>query len=264
MGWLGVCIPVVILGVEAGWEPLPEGGVEYIIQLEPELLETLRRGQSIRSDIRPELRDIRSYRIVVGEGPVPRELPQSAGNPPGAGLPGGSAGPGTSGAAQPEPPDVSAQSGPFGPPFGSADMREAAATPPEAEPRRLPVEPQGRPIGERPAAFLQQTGAAESSKTTASSEQARAQPPATQAAPPTLTVILLSIGLFASLGGNVYLGWIGWEARRRWRKLLEAADRPEVAAGPLPERASQARSEEPAAASAEPPETASGPNEQPA
>ncbi len=63
------------LGVDVGWQPLPGGGMEYIIQIEPELLEALRRGEAVVSLVPPQVRDIRQYRIVVGRGPVPRITP---------------------------------------------------------------------------------------------------------------------------------------------------------------------------------------------
>jgi hypothetical protein len=49
--------------------------MEYIIQLNPQTLETLRAGRALQSDILPGAGDVRSYRIVVGEGKLPREAP---------------------------------------------------------------------------------------------------------------------------------------------------------------------------------------------
>lgn len=68
------------IGVDVGWQPAPEGGLEYIIQIEPETLDQLRSGQEVVVGIRPELRDVRRYRIIVGDGPLPREAlrPQAA------------------------------------------------------------------------------------------------------------------------------------------------------------------------------------------
>ena len=36
-------------GINAGWERLPEGGMEYIIQLDPQTLEKLRVGTAIQA-----------------------------------------------------------------------------------------------------------------------------------------------------------------------------------------------------------------------
>lgn len=75
MNLLLACLAGATLGIESGWRPLPDGGTEYIIQLDPQTLETLRSGQAIQSDIPPEAGTVRSYRIVVGEGKLPRTSP---------------------------------------------------------------------------------------------------------------------------------------------------------------------------------------------
>jgi len=190
MYWLVMCVPGLTLGVDVGWQPLPEGGMEYIIQIEPELLEALGRGEQVQSDIPPQVGDVRAYRILVGNQPVPRKLPETApATPP---LPG------------PSSPGPSHTSGTPG------------------EPRPLPVDPQGHPITERPAAFLQTAGATPAEQPGPEKSAAEKSRADSHSPTPALPVVLLSIGLFASLGGNVYLGWIGWEARRRWRALLDS------------------------------------------
>ncbi len=69
-----ILLAAAALGIDFGWQPSDGGGLEYLIQIEPELLNALRAGEAIRSDLPPALRDVRSYRITVGRG----ELPQSA------------------------------------------------------------------------------------------------------------------------------------------------------------------------------------------
>lgn len=69
-----VCLGFLMVG-QVGWRPLPEGGIEYIIQINPELLALLQQGDAFCSDVPPELHDVRSYRIVCGSAPVPREYP---------------------------------------------------------------------------------------------------------------------------------------------------------------------------------------------
>src|SRR5262249_19811811 len=64
----------IALGVEAGWEPLPDGSHEYTIQIEPQLLDSLRNGQQIVSNVPPELHVTR-YRVTVG----PEKLAQISG-----------------------------------------------------------------------------------------------------------------------------------------------------------------------------------------
>ncbi|MFV2066679.1 MAG: hypothetical protein ACC645_06825 [Pirellulales bacterium] len=65
-------IALATVGVETGWQPLDRGGLEYIIQIEPSLLDALRSGEAITSEIPPAVEGVRRYRIVVGRDPVPR------------------------------------------------------------------------------------------------------------------------------------------------------------------------------------------------
>ncbi|MHC4177288.1 MAG: hypothetical protein ACYSWU_07270, partial [Planctomycetota bacterium] len=79
------CIAAVLLGIDAGWQPLPDGGMLYIIQIEPQLLETLSSGEPVQSDVPPYVKDVRAYRIMVGTGELPRQLPPEPIESPGGG-----------------------------------------------------------------------------------------------------------------------------------------------------------------------------------
>ncbi len=63
---------VVAVGVDVGWRELPDGGLEYIIQIDPSQLDSLRDGVPVLSSVPPGAR-VRSYRIVVGTDALPRE-----------------------------------------------------------------------------------------------------------------------------------------------------------------------------------------------
>lgn len=65
-------LALTALGIDVGWEPAPAGGWDYIIQVEPEALDALSRGVEIASDLPPEIRDVRSLRLRIGNRPVPR------------------------------------------------------------------------------------------------------------------------------------------------------------------------------------------------
>jgi len=65
------------LGIDYGYQPLPTGGVEYIIQIEPQLLAQVAQGKPIMSDV-PAGLDVRRFRIMVGTGQLPRELPPAS------------------------------------------------------------------------------------------------------------------------------------------------------------------------------------------
>ncbi len=148
-----VCLAATTMGIDYGWQQMPDGGgMQYIIQLDPQNLDALRDGQAIESDVPSAAGQVRSYRIVVGRKKLPQDTP-----PPS--LP-----PVTPGAA--------------------------------------------KPLAEHRATFIEPP-------TTAASPPS---PPAKTAEPekvekPWLPLTLTLLGLFASLGGNLYLGWIAWDAR---------------------------------------------------
>jgi len=59
-------------GIDAGWQPAPEGGVEYTLQLDEHAIATLKSGQTLFSDVMPDLRDVRKIRIVAGTNTLAR------------------------------------------------------------------------------------------------------------------------------------------------------------------------------------------------
>lgn len=72
MNGLLLLVAAAATGVDVGWQPLAGGGYEYIIQIEPQALAAMEQGRDLVSDLPPQLRDVRRYRITVGTGPVPR------------------------------------------------------------------------------------------------------------------------------------------------------------------------------------------------
>lgn len=68
MGGTIVCIAAVLLGIDARWPPLPDGGWQYVVQIEPQVLEQLESGaiESLESHVPPYLNDVRAYQIVIG------------------------------------------------------------------------------------------------------------------------------------------------------------------------------------------------------
>lgn len=58
------------VGVDTGWTKLDSGGYEYVIQITPEQLDSLRNGGEFGSDLPAGTGAIRSYKIVVGTGPL--------------------------------------------------------------------------------------------------------------------------------------------------------------------------------------------------
>jgi hypothetical protein len=66
-------VPAAARAVQFGWQPIPEGGVEYIVQVEPELLDAFRQG-GFSSDIPESMqRNLRRIRITVGNAKLPNQ-----------------------------------------------------------------------------------------------------------------------------------------------------------------------------------------------
>ena len=72
---LSLFIAAAAFGSDVGWQPLPNGGTEYIIQLNPYELDALRRGRPLQNDVPRNAGEVRAYRIVVGNEILPRVAP---------------------------------------------------------------------------------------------------------------------------------------------------------------------------------------------
>ena len=69
------------IGIDVGWQPVDEGGYEFLLQIEPEQLENLKSGEALTSDL-PELpgRVVRVH-WLVGTDPLPQiSLPAADSN----------------------------------------------------------------------------------------------------------------------------------------------------------------------------------------
>jgi hypothetical protein len=193
---------MVIVGINAGWQPLPEGGMEYIIQLDSQTLEALKAGEPIESDIQPSAGYVRSFKIILGTTKPPRISPP---------------------ATSIEPPSAKTSEHAQSP---SANLPETA-TPGQTSPspRTLLPDPTGKRLTASSAAFVEQ---GESSTKSEATLQNQSETKKEEPAKPWMPLILVSLGLFASLGGNVYLTWIFADLRRRYRASLSKISGPAV------------------------------------
>lgn len=191
-----VCALCMFLpGVDAGWTPHPDGGLEYIIQIEPELVERLSSGQGISSEMPNLPVPVRRFRFQVGDGPLPRDLgPAGTVVVPGAAapavaLPGvkqetSAARPVQGGLVQPPIPDPHAS---------VAAERAGAVALPERTAPSLPASPPGAPAASlpekpvvapptAPMSLGPPPGAPVAAETAAAAEKARAETWAAQRA----------------------------------------------------------------------------------
>lgn len=164
-----------------GWQRMPDGEMQYIIQLDPQRLDALRDGRPIESDIPPGAGNVRSYRIVVGRDKLPHDKP----------------------AAEPTPRATSQ------PLSDGAKLTMPKLSPPAEAPSSLPLltSEAARPLAER-TTYMDPKAIPETKSAAVN------LPAANEPEKPWLPLTLALLGLFASLGGNLYLGWIAWDATR--------------------------------------------------
>jgi hypothetical protein len=191
MHTLLLCLATAAVGGDVGWQRMPDGSVEYIIQIEPQALDSLRDGRAIQSDLHPNAAkagEVRSYRIVVGNKTLPRDPPA----PP----------------ATPKPPDK------------VADLR--LPDPKEIEggaPQSLPAETGAAARLARPTQYVEPGGTPSADK--AAGKVAETQPE--QPEKPWMALWGALLGLFASIGVNIFLGWIAWDCRRELLRTRTSA-----------------------------------------
>ncbi len=82
MNGIALLLSLAAVGVDYGWQPGPDGQLEYIVQIEPSLWDAMRSGREIASEIHPDARGVRRFRIRVGNDPLPRVGAVAAGATP--------------------------------------------------------------------------------------------------------------------------------------------------------------------------------------
>ena len=193
-GSLLLAAAVATLGSDYGWQPLAGGGVEYIIQIDPHIVDRLKEGIDITSDVPAEVKDIRSCRFTVGSGELPRINP---------------------GPVMPEPDEGL-------PSFASPDRPRRSEVPldtrPDGVPGRLP-ERGGSEDGVKPVGWLEET---EPKLVSPETVEPNPMPEENQPeAPSSWLLATLAIGLMSTSAGMVFTGWTAWDYRGRYRRVLE-------------------------------------------
>ena len=80
-GSLLLALAVAAVGSDFGWQPLPGGGLEYIIQIEPHLVDRLREGTDFVSYVPANVKNIRKCRFRVGSEKLPTVFDSPDGKP---------------------------------------------------------------------------------------------------------------------------------------------------------------------------------------
>jgi hypothetical protein len=181
-----VLLAASVLGVDAGWEPLPEGGHEYTVQIEPSLVARLQEGNDLLSEI-PAGISIRRVRITVGTGELARvNSPTPAESPP-----------------------VAAAKDP------AASPRGEPSAGPEIPANFVEGNSKAQPLatGQGEAGSEPQPHSAEKPRLDGGS----AIPGVSQ---PWVPFVVAAALLALSLAANFYLGWIAHTARSRYRDAV--------------------------------------------
>jgi hypothetical protein len=172
------------VGIDCGWQPLPDGGMKYIIQLEPDDLDLLRSGQKLESDIPASVKDVRGYQILVGKEKLIRLMPPSVSI-------------------------TETQKPALGPAFSDAAGKLPGST------------AQGKESLDQGAA--REAGARNIPAATVEPPLHSPDPPTAAPNKPWLPLTLISLLSFSLLAALIYLSWIHLELRARYRKLLETS-----------------------------------------
>jgi len=240
-----ILIALAALGVETGWQPLENGqGLEYIIQIDRQLFESLQQGDSLTSSLPEEVRNVRQYRIVVGNDRLPRKnlaAQRTSPETPTQTERAGSAM--TSEVDRPTTRSDVARRSPHAPQFPDAAASEFSQ---DSSSDSLPQAKAEDPIDTfpkepdrlRPAAHVEPvTSPAESEVSSATTSSAdlssggsepvspsdrSAEPAASQVPgnPQGNRVVLTTMGLFLSVILNLFLFWHLREAHRRYRETV--------------------------------------------
>lgn len=170
-----VLIAAATLGTDYGWQPLDDGQLEYIIQIDPAFVAAMQRGQDVTSELDPRIRGVRRFRIKIGSDPLPQVgvMPLIVDDPP-----------------KPLPNTTDG-----GKPIQtvSADERIGKNTNPENK----------------------------GNESDATSDESQTAPSSdTEPEKPWIWLTAALLGLFVSLGANVYLGWIMLAIRRQYHKVV--------------------------------------------
>ena len=215
-----------LMGLTDGWTVSPSGGITYIVQIEPGELEMFKRD-GIVSDIRPELRDIRTLNIIVGTAKLPHDkLPPAAASPAAEKLapPTPSPGPPRGDASKTSPPSISKRF-----PFSGAASELGKSTSDTTPGGSSKLEPESKTRSNE-AATERKTSPQKTEDRGTPSRQGTEKRSDTHEQTKSLAgkevpkpwgaLTAALVALCGSMAGNVYLGWITWETRKRYRNLL--------------------------------------------
>jgi hypothetical protein len=230
-------------GIQWGWEPNAGGGNTYIVQVEPELIDTFRE-HGFSSDVPPDLRDIRRIEIRVGADALPHQgetvlkvpdkVAGDATKPPrldaaaeAAAKHASSEEPHLADAAEPHLADAVEPPKNLPKAADVARLPHSAAKPAEQASSKK-AEPASNDGGSTNSANANAAEHDKSSSDSAKVAQAPRSPSEADALPrhepaetPSIPFLSAVGALVLSAAGNLYLGWAHLGTRRRYRDVVD-------------------------------------------
>lgn len=230
-----LCALMLVAAIDYGYEPMENGGIRYLIRIEPHMVDLLNRGQVFGSDIPPEVAGrIRAFRVYSADQPASKAVPAAPPVEPPAlrsapvTAPPAAAPPSAKGPLV-EPPAVN--TGPAVPDLFRAPQ---AFSPAEDIPRQLPkTEKVEHAVAISPEGPAWPEGGFVGDE----SPSARRVDSAPKPYFPLILAVLAAVG---SSTGMLYFGWLAFDYRARYRRLL----RETLGADPALERLPGERAEE--------------------
>jgi hypothetical protein len=196
MNTLLILTAMALPTVQYGWEYDASGDLVYIVQVEPLAAEALKSGLELTSQVPPDLGAVRYITIRVGEDQLPQaELPATT--------------------VSITPPKFAEP--PIGPPIDFT---------PASPPRQLPTDTGAVRLSnlQTPSVVDEPSAAKDEALPVGAQSVEKIETPADNVAEPAVigsgAWIMTVLTLFASLAGNVFLGWIAWDYYGRYRQQM--------------------------------------------
>jgi hypothetical protein len=214
-----VLLALAATGVQFGSEALPGGGNTYIVQVEPELIDSFRK-EGFASDVPPGLRDIRRIEIRVGAGTLPNQGLTVLKVPSGGQ------------ADATKPPKLDAATADPGSKHVS-DPREPKGAPADNAPKKLPADVAANPLTRsreqtaeqisfqsRERSALNGDGGPSAAALGESGGKRATSPNDTEPQWASIPLLAALGALIISASGNLYLGWVHLGTRRRYHEVV--------------------------------------------
>lgn len=198
------CLALALVGVDLGYRHAPDGGTEFIVHVNPATLQALQPGQLSEIYVPRAAWEKRPTHLSItpGNERLPGEVPDAASLPPAA-LPIGPAASVLSATA-------TSPTTPFYVPPG---RDPGSSRPPSASPKSSTAPVWSRLLPSNSASSRAASSGADKWLAPLGANGGNSAQPER----PWLGMCLLVIALLAS---NVYVGWLFWDARQRYRGLL--------------------------------------------